>query len=151
MIDLSRTSTTDLGFRQGSAEARERRWESTFFMINVIFLLILFFIVAARFDAHLRVTPPRSAAERELPPDARQLTVTSAGVLFVDGERTARDELTRAIRRGGGRELRIAADGAVDAVDIAKLIDEVGGAGMKRIAIVTLGREGIPADSARKP
>ena len=141
-MDLSRTSTTEIGYKQGSAEARERRWESTFFMINVIFLLILFFIVAARFDVHLLVVPPRSAADAPLPPTAPQLTVTADGQLFFNGEAIARPELQQAIRRAGaGRDLRIAADGAADALAIAGLIDEAGEAGVTRVAIVTLARE----------
>ena len=66
MVDLSSRSTTEVGLKQGIEEARDRRWESTFFMINVIFLLILFFIVAAKFDVHLQVTPPQSAASNPL-------------------------------------------------------------------------------------
>ena len=45
MSDLSQRSTTDFGLKQSAEDARDRRWESTFFMINVIFLLILFFFV----------------------------------------------------------------------------------------------------------
>lgn len=44
MVDLSKRSTTDFGMKAGAEDARDRRWESTFFMINVIFLLILFFL-----------------------------------------------------------------------------------------------------------
>ena len=85
MLDLGRRSTTDFKTAHTAEEARERRWESTFFMINVIFLLILFFIVAARFDVHMQVTPPKSDAANILPPDAPQLTFTAEGWLFLNG------------------------------------------------------------------
>lgn len=81
MLEHNR-STMDLATKNSAGEARERRWESTFFMLNVIFLLILFFIVAANFDVQLQIFPPKSDASNSLPADAVELTVTREGALF---------------------------------------------------------------------
>jgi biopolymer transport protein ExbD len=141
MLDLTRRSTTDFKSAHAAEEARERRWESTFFMINVIFLLILFFIVAANFDVHMQVTPPKSDAANTLPPDAPQLTVTAEGSMFLNGEEIRVEEFAVALKRAGaGRDLKIAADANTDAVVVAKLIDRAGDAGVTRIAIVTLSK-----------
>ena len=142
MFDISRRSTTDFVLKHGAEEARERRWESTFFMINVIFLLILFFIVAANFDVHMQVSPPKSVADNALPPDAPQLTVSAQGAMFLNGEAITEKGLGQALARAGaGHELKIAADALTDAVVVAKLIDRAGEAGITRVAIVTLQRE----------
>lgn len=142
MIDLGRRSTTDFKTAHAAEETRERRWESTFFMINVIFLLILFFIVAANFDVHMQVTPPKSDAANALPPDAPQLTVTDDAKLFLNGRDVTGLPLKDALKQAGtGNALKIAADARSDAVAIARLIDEAGDAGVTRIAIVTVSRK----------
>jgi biopolymer transport protein ExbD len=138
---LERKSLSSLSSSNAAEEARERRWESTFFMLNVIFLLILFFIVAANFDVQLQIFPPRSDASASLPGDALQLTINEKGELFLAGEALARKDLAASIRKlGEGAQLKIAADANLDAVEVAGIIQEVSSAGVSRIGIVTLSR-----------
>lgn len=138
---LERKSLSSLSSSNAAEEARERRWESTFFMLNVIFLLILFFIVAANFDVQLQIFPPRSDASASLPGNALQLTINEKGELFLAGEALARKDLGASIRKlGEGAQLKIAADANLDAVVVAGIIQEVSSAGMSRIGIVTLSR-----------
>lgn len=138
---LERKSLSSLSSSNAAEEARERRWESTFFMLNVIFLLILFFIVAANFDVQLQIFPPRSDASASLPGDALQLTINEKGELFLAGEALARKDLAASIRKlGEGAQLKIAADANLDAVEVAGIIQEVSTAGVSRIGIVTLSR-----------
>lgn len=138
---LERKSLSSLSSSNAAEEARERRWESTFFMLNVIFLLILFFIVAANFDVQLQIFPPRSDASASLPGDALQLTINDKGELFLAGEALARKDLAASIRKlGEGAQLKIAADANLDAVEVAGIIQEVSTAGVSRIGIVTLSR-----------
>ena len=141
-MDLNARSTTDFGLKQGAEEARDRRWESTFFMINVIFLLILFFIVAANFDVHLQVTPPKSDAANTLPASAPQLVVKPDGGMFMNGNEVKPGKLAEALKTAGATtELKIAADATSEAVIVARLIEQAGEAGITRVAIVTLARE----------
>ena len=141
MLDLTRRSTTDFKPAHAAEEARERRWESTFFMINVIFLLILFFIVAANFDVHLQVTPPKSDASNTLPATAPQLVVKPDGSMVINGEEVASARLGEALKRAGAaQDLKIAADAAVEAVVVARLIEQVGELGITRVSIETLSR-----------
>ena len=138
---LERKSLSSLSSSNAAEEARERRWESTFFMLNVIFLLILFFIVAANFDVQLQIFPPRSDASASLPGNALQLTINEKGELFLAGEALARKDLGASIRKlGEGAQLKIAADANLDAVVVAGIIQEVSSAGVSRIGIVTLSR-----------
>ncbi|MSR14214.1 MAG: biopolymer transporter ExbD [Gammaproteobacteria bacterium] len=141
MLEHNR-STMDLATKNSAGEARERRWESTFFMLNVIFLLILFFIVAANFDVQLQIFPPKSDASNSLPADAVELTVTREGALFLNGEAITRQALPKKLRElGAGRDLKIAADANLDAVKVAQIIQEVSAAGVVRLAIVTVARD----------
>ena len=141
-MDLSSRSTTDFGLKQSAEDARDRRWESTFFMINVIFLLILFFIVAAQFDVHLQVTPPKSDATNTLPATAPQLVVKPDGTMFMNGNEVKPGKLAEALKQAGAStDLKIAADATSDAVVVARLIEQAGEAGITRVAIVTLARE----------
>jgi len=144
---LDRKSLSSLSSSNAAEEARERRWESTFFMLNVIFLLILFFIVAANFDVQLQIFPPRSDASASLPGDALQLTLNEKGELFLGGEAIARQDLVPRIRKlGEGIQLKIAADANLDAVEVAGIIQDLSSAGVSRIGIVTLSRgEEAPA------
>ena len=141
MLEHNR-STMDLASKNAAAEARERRWESTFFMLNVIFLLILFFIVAANFDVQLQIFPPKSTASNALSDDAAQLTVTREGTLFLNGTEIEQKSLQKEIRKlGFSRDLKIAADANLDTVKVAQLIQEVSAAGVVRLAIVTVARD----------
>ena len=141
-MDLNARSTTDFGQKHSAEEARERRWESTFFMINVIFLLILFFIVAANFDVHLQVTPPKSDAANTLPPSAPQLVVKPDGTMFINGNEVKAGKLAEALKTAGATtEVKIAADATSEAVVVARLIEQAGEAGITRVAVVTLSRE----------
>jgi biopolymer transport protein ExbD len=116
-------------------------------MINVIFLLILFFIVAANFDVHLQVSPPQSDAANKLPPEAPQLVVKADGSLFLNGVAVEPKQLASALKTAAARtDLKIAADASTDAVIVAKLIDEAGDYGITRVAIETLAR--VPPDAA---
>lgn len=148
MLDQNR-SLSSLANRNSAQEARERRWENTFFMLNVIFLLILFFIVAANFDVQLQIYPPRSDAANSLPDDAMQLTVNEKGELFLNGESVTRQQLTAEVRKlGSGAQLKIAADANLEAVQVAQLIAELSTAGVARIGIVTLSRADAPDTAA---
>lgn len=141
MSDLSKRSTMGFGFQQSAEDARDRRWESTFFMINVIFLLILFFIVAAKFDVHLQVTPPKSAASNTLPPAAPQLVVRADGTVSLNGTDVLAKQLGKALKAAGARQdLKIAADATTDAVVVARLIEEAGDSGITRVSVETLSR-----------
>lgn len=141
MLDQSR-STTVLGAKNGAEESRERRLESTFFMLNVIFLLILFFIVAANFDVQLQIFPPKSAASAPLPNEAMQLVVNQEGTMFLNGETVDHPQLKKILdKTGKGRELKIAADANLDAIKIAQLIQEVSASGVTRLALVTVTKE----------
>lgn len=145
MLDQTR-ALSSLASRNAAEEARERRWENTFFMLNVIFLLILFFIVAANFDVQLQIYPPRSDAANTLAEDAMQLTVNEKGELFLGGTLVTREALTAEVRKlGEGAQLKLAADANLEAVEVARLIAELSSAGVSRLGIVTLSRaEGAP-------
>jgi len=119
---------------------RRRAAERIVPMINVVFLLLIFFLMTARLAPPdpFEVTPPDAAgALAEMP----------AGVLHVaaDGRLAfgpARGEAVFAAiaawpDKGAGLTLR--ADGAAPAVEIARILERVAAAGVSEVRIVTTG------------
>lgn len=149
MIDSSgRQRLFDVG---GIGNSRDRRLESTFFMINVIFLLLLFFVVEGNLNMNIEVSPPRADAEQAMSLTAAQLVIDAKGRLRFNGNDLDLAALPVAVK-GAGRlaELSISADAGVDAVLVAKVIAALAGLDVGQITLVTLGRAGAtPAASAR--
>ena len=65
-------------------------------LIDVIFILLIFVILVARFvdQERLDVTLPSAAAGRPAEVDALQLTISQEGEIFVEGKRVERDDLS---------------------------------------------------------
>lgn len=128
---------------QGSRSAggaKGRRLESTFFMINVIFLLLLFFVVAGNLNLNIDVSPPRADSETPLV-QAPQLVVDANGRLTFNGVELSLATVGAAVKQAGPiAELVITADSEVDAVLVAKLLDALAGLDIERVNLLTLGR-----------
>jgi biopolymer transport protein ExbD len=122
-------------------DARSRRLESTFFMINVIFLLLLFFVVAGNLNLHLDVSPPRADSDAPLASVAVQLVIDDKGRIRFDGEELGVPAVAEAVKRAGRvTELTITADAGVDAVLVAQVLEALAGLELDRVTLLTLGR-----------
>jgi len=112
--------------------------ENTIPLINVVFLMLIFFLFAgtiARDDAH-RVEPPLNILEDE--------TIRSTGALIVDrdGKTYANEEQISVAewvgtREPGGEPLKIAADGGLKADHLEKVLGELKAAGRTDIVLIT--------------
>ena len=110
-------------------------------LIDVIFILLIFVVLVARFvdEERMDVTLPSAAAGRPAEVDALMLTVTASGQVFVEGqevdELALEDALDEAVRRY--RRAVLVADqdtelqAAVDVLSAAKL------AGFEAVAVAT--------------
>jgi len=117
-------------------------------MINVVFLLLIFFMIAGAMykqDA-FAVDPPatRHAAEGE--PTAMVVAVAADGRLSLDGELVDEPALLARVRewhRAHPDEiLRIKADGRLPADDLMALLERLRGTGVPEVRLLTLHEPG---------
>lgn len=115
--------------------------ENTIPLINVVFLMLIFFLFAgsiARDDAR-KIEPPLNILEDE--------TIRSTGALVLDPEgRTfaGEDEVTvsdwlagKGSEEDAGGPLKIAADGTLKADQLEQILKELKGAGREDIVLIT--------------
>ncbi len=110
-------------------------------LIDVIFILLIFVVMVARFidDERLDVTPPSASAGRPAEVDALLIEVDAEGQVVVEGELVAEDDLPDVLARARGRFQRavLVADRdarlqvAVDVLSAAKL------SGFEGVALAT--------------
>lgn len=113
-------------------------------LINVVFLLLIFFMLAGKLAVidPVEVTPPRSASEGTI--DTRELVIAvgANGDLAFDGERIDRASLegTVAERLIGGTDLRIwlKADSQTDTVRVIAIMEILREAGVERLKLLTI-------------
>lgn len=113
-------------------------------LINVVFLLLIFFMLAGKLSASdpFEVAPPRSISEGS--PAAQELLVLvgADGRLALDGE--VMDQLlfqaSLAERLAAQAEvrLRLKADGRAEATRVVAVMELLREAGVKRLKLVTL-------------
>jgi biopolymer transport protein ExbD len=99
-------------------------------LINVVFLLLIFFMVAGRIAAGdpFRVQAPRAALDGPGRAEDRLLIVAADGRLALDGAEIARPALPGAL--AGATRLRVKADAAADSLAVARLLAELRAAGV---------------------
>lgn len=121
-----------------------RQRESTIALINIVFLMLIFFLVAGT------LTPPldkdvdlisTASAERSAPPEA--LFVTREGEMRVDGVPTdaaafMAQRKTQTDGAGGEpAEIEVAADRALPAAKLVDIVGALRAAGAQKISIIT--------------
>ncbi len=116
---------------------RRQRAESIVPMINVVFLLLIFFLMTAQiappdpFD----ITPPNAeGAEAEAQPDTLYL---SAGAELAYEDATGEDVFTALARRTAQEPLTIRADAALPATRLAMLLPRLNTLGINSFQLVT--------------
>jgi len=129
-----------IGTKHVSA-SRERRPESTVPMINIVFLLLLYFMVAGNLHIDLEVTPPVSSATTEPPGSVLQIAITSAGVVQYRGKSIAIPQIELELQRDfKDQVVQLSADGRADAVLVAQAVAALSKVGVKQITLLTLRR-----------
>lgn len=117
-------------------------------MINIVFLLLIFFMIAGALykqDA-FTVEPPttRHAAEGE--PAPLVIAAAADGRLSLDGEPVSRGALVDRVREwrtgNAGEIVRVKADGSLPADDLVELLERLRGAGVPEIRLLTLHERG---------
>ena len=116
--------------------------ENTLPLINIVFLLLIFFMIAGRLAEPdpLGVTPPVSASER--PPGERDIEVhiAAGGQMALEGETIEAADLTArvfALLPEGG-VVRMKADGAADAALVVAAMEALCEAGIENLHLLTV-------------
>lgn len=133
------------GFGRPRARARNDD-ERVLPLINVVFLLLIFFMLAGRFVTPdlFRIEPPASASERLA--DARELVllVAADGRIAVGGEEVPLARLTEraaaAVAETPGLKVRLRADAASDAARMVSILEALRAAQIDSVQLLTLGK-----------
>ena len=107
-------------------------------MINVVFLLLIFFLMTAQIvpPAPFDMTLPTAQGDEDGGQNA--LYINAVGEIAF-GEARGATALSEAVTRTGDAALRIQADAALDASRLARVLSQLSALGAARIEIVTEG------------
>ena len=114
--------------------------ESVVPLINIVFLLLIFFMVAGELAAPtpFPLEPPQSSSDLASKTRDTELFVSSGGKLSLDGTDVTEATLVSALGSTPPEQVRIAADGQVEARLVGRLLAKLKAAGVKRAYLVTV-------------
>lgn len=110
-------------------------------LINVVFLLLVFFMVAGALErADLYgVEPPQAAVEAEAEALENVLLMATDGRLALDGAPVERADLADALAGREGAPLKLKADAGAEALDVVALLEDLRAAGVERVTLLATG------------
>lgn len=116
-------------------------------LIDVVFMLLIFFMVTTSFDriAQINVRLPRASTDqRELSPESIEVTIDAENQVYVRGQRlintqlgTIREALREAVRTEENVPVVISADAEATHQAVIKVMDAARQAGLLRITFAT--------------
>lgn len=113
-------------------------------LINVVFLLLIFFMLAGRLSASdpFQVEPPRSSAESATEAQEAVVLVSTDGRLALDGRVLDEPALSQAVaerlRSEPATQIRLKADGRADAAEVVRILELLRDAGVERLKLLTV-------------
>jgi biopolymer transport protein ExbD len=116
-------------------------------LINIVFLLLIFFMVAGqiqRSDPH-KIDPPDSINEQVLQQqNIAELLVTESGLLYLEGQLIAAQDLSEKLRLGVTQAsdpqsftVQVKVDGDLDVAQLQSTLRSIKAAGLLRISLIT--------------
>ena len=115
-------------------------------VINMTFLLLLFFIVACNYsETYMKELAPPESSSEVLTEKAEELALTADGKLWWRGETTTVSNWASQIQAEGQPvpvRVSLRADGQTPASTIIPLIDELRLLNIKRVALITVNKSG---------
>ena len=115
--------------------------ERTLPLINVVFLLLIFFMLSGRLSSvdPFQTEPPRSASEGQMQEHETVVYVGADGRLALDGTILDETTLRSAIDgRGALRPIRLKADGKAHAVRVVAVMELLRAAGVEKVDLLTM-------------
>ena len=117
-------------------------------LINVVFLLLIFFIMTGALHAvdYFNVDPPSSSSEFQASLDDTVILVCSDGRVAIDNQEVDDVDLQLSVSdklaANAGAVFRIKADGRVDAARVVEVLELIEAVGVRRVLLLTLEPEG---------
>ncbi|XDA96737.1 biopolymer transporter ExbD [Sulfitobacter sp. LCG007] len=113
------------------------RGESIVPMINVVFLLLIFFLMTSKLTQPepFEVTPPVADSDMDVEAEA-VLFVNRAGVVSFEGQEGAQAIAALAGRQEQPRVIRLRADSGLEAKRLASLLRDLSGAGLSSVELI---------------
>lgn len=120
-----------------SEPARRPRGESIVPMINVVFLLLIFFLMTSRLTqpTPFEVTPPVANSDQE-PVSEHILFVDKTGLLHFDGVENEAAIARLAARNTDAQVIKLKASLDLEAVKLAQILRALSEAGLERVELV---------------
>lgn len=112
-------------------------------MLDMVFILLIFFLVTASFvrDSGIAVDRPVAAESQPLAADSLRVSIGASGTMYLEGEALALSELSSAVRQAlRQREISAAVvipDRSLPSGELVAVIDAIKAAGLSQIAIAT--------------
>lgn len=110
-------------------------------LIDIVFILLIFVVLAANFDRlkDIEVTLPSARATSKADPKALTVTIPADGPVKVDGEAVESARLADHLRtmRSSHQALLLVADGAVALERAVEVLGEASQAGFTAVSIAT--------------
>lgn len=113
-------------------------------LINIVFLLLIFFMVVGQLSASdpFEIEPLRSDTADDIPSEPLMVQVSADGRVALNGDILEEEALLAAIRQtvaqGETPDIRIKADGAADAQAMVLLLRKLRGVGVESIRLMTV-------------
>lgn len=113
-------------------------------LINVVFLLLIFFIMTGALHAvdYFNVNPPSSSSQVRVPLDETIILVSSDGRLAINNVEMDETDLqltaSDALAKNPDTVFRIKADGRVDAARVVELMELIEAVGVRRVMLLAL-------------
>lgn len=115
-------------------------------LIDVVFILLVFFMLAGAIEPKDAFTIDPAASSSEIRGDIQDfvILVSEDGRIALDDQEISRDELTTVIRAAmidrPGALIQLKPDGEADAVTVIEVMEEVRNAGAEYLVLLTVGR-----------
>lgn len=107
-------------------------------MINVIFLLLLYFMIAGNLQPDYNITPPFASQLAEPPAQIATLSIERGGEMRFEGRVVDLEGLRTVLTQYSDQEkLKIHADAKVDALTVSKVMKVAAEAGILQFVLVT--------------
>ena len=129
-------------------EIQEEEPDSILPLINVVFLLLIFFIMTGALHAvdYFNVNPPSSSSEFQTSLDDTIILVGGDGRVAIDNKEVDEVDLQLSVSdklaANAGAIFRIKADGRVDAARVVEVMELIEAVGVRRVMLLTLEPDG---------
>ena len=113
-------------------------------LINVVFLLLIFFMLAGKLSAGdpFRIDPPASVSDAQVAAEYMEILIGADGRLALDDALVDEAGLSTGVKRrlGQGGEVRVhlKADGAAAALQVVGIMELLRDAGVEKLQLLTV-------------